>query len=99
MTVKEYLQKLINEDDKNVLRNTITSFGLEEVAIEEFEKQFGKMESKEMADFILNPRNNLKIGIWSLRLVDEKQLPADERGFDPNGRRRTAPTYGEYPDR
>lgn len=99
MTVKEYLQKLINEDGTGVLRNTITSFGLEEVALEEFEKRFGKMETKEMSDFILDPRNNIRIGMWSLRIVDEGKLPADERGFDPNGRRRTAPTYGEYQDR
>lgn len=99
MTVKEYLQGLINKDKTNVLRGTITSFGLEEVSLEEFEKHFGKMETKEMSDFILDPRNNLRISMWSLRIVDEGKLPPDERGFAPNGQRRRVPTYGEYQDR
>lgn len=98
MTVKEYLQGLINKDKTNVFRNTITGLGLEDIEVNKFIKQFGEMSPEEMKDFILGSGNAFQIGLWA-SAQQEYILSADEKGYGLDGKRPKAPRYGEYTDR
>lgn len=98
MTVKEYLQGLINKDKTNVLRNTITGLGLEDIEVNKFKKRFGEMNPEKMKDFILESANAFQIGLWAFA-QEEYILSADEKGYGLDGKRPEAPRYGEYTDR
>lgn len=98
MTVKDYLQGLINKDKTNVFRNTITGLGLEDIEVNKFTKRFGEMSPEEMKDFILESGNAFQIGLWA-SAQQEYILSADEKGYGLDGKRPEAPRYGEYTDR
>lgn len=95
ISVKECLQGEINKDKTNVLRSTITSLGIENIDVEQFEKRFGKMDVQEMVQFILDTGNHFEISLWSTRL-QEKMPTTYEKGVGLDGRRPTASTYEEY---
>lgn len=94
ISVKQHLQGEINKDKTNVLRNTITSLGLENIDVEQFEKEFGKMDIEEMAEFILDTEKHFLISLWSTRLQEKMPTTYDKRvGLD--GRIPTEHTYEE----
>lgn len=63
ITIKEYLNGLLNDN----LRFILSNLSLGKTSIDEFFEMYGVMSPEEVAEFVLNPKNSFKLGLFGHR--------------------------------